>query len=97
MLTVLCAFTLAAGAESSSPENYNEDDSRKRLDQFADNLEAAYAAAGMAAIDIQTGEVLEGHLPPKALAMVREWSAIHKDDLLHMWETQEFKSLSPLE
>lgn len=39
----------------------------------------------MAAIDIQTGEVLEGHLPPKALAMVREWSAIHKDDLLHMW------------
>ncbi len=51
----------------------------------------------MAAIDIQTGEVLEGHLPPKTLAMVREWSAIHKDDLLHMWETQEFKSLSPLE
>ena len=28
----------------------------------------------MAAIDIQTGEVLEGHLPPKALAMVREWA-----------------------
>ncbi len=51
----------------------------------------------MAAIDIQTGEVLEGHLPPKALAMVREWAAIHKNDLLHMWETQEFMSLSPLE
>ena len=51
----------------------------------------------MAAIDIQTSEVLEGHLPPKALAMVREWAAIHKNDLLHMWETQEFKSLSPLE
>ena len=51
----------------------------------------------MAAIDIRTGEVLEGYLPPKALAMVREWSAIHKNDLLHMWETQEFKSLSPLE
>ena len=51
----------------------------------------------MAAIDILTGEVLEGHLPPKALAMVREWAAIHKNDLLHMWETQEFKPLSPLE
>lgn len=51
----------------------------------------------MAAIDIQTGEVLEGHLPPKALAMVREWAAIHKNNLLHIWETQEFKSLSPLE
>ena len=51
----------------------------------------------MAAINIKTGEVLEGYLPPKALSMVREWSDIHKDDLLQMWETQEFKSLSPLE
>ena len=51
----------------------------------------------MAAIDIQTGEVLEGYLPPKALVMVREWASIHKSDLLHMWETQEFKSIYPLE
>ena len=51
----------------------------------------------MAAIVIQTGDVLEGHLLPKALAMVQEWAAIYKNDLLHMWETQEFKSLSPLE
>lgn len=51
----------------------------------------------MAAVDIQTGEVLEGYLPPKALSMVREWAAIHKNELLHMWETQEFNSLPPLE
>lgn len=51
----------------------------------------------MAEIVIRTGEVLEGHLPPKALAMVREWVSINKNDLLHMWETQEFKPLSPLE
>lgn len=51
----------------------------------------------MAAIDIQTGEVLEGHLPPKALSMVREWITIHKADLLSIWDTQEFKTLSPLE
>ena len=51
----------------------------------------------MAEIVIRTGEVLEGHLPPKALAMVREWVAIHKDDLLEMWETQEFRQLAPLE
>ncbi len=51
----------------------------------------------MAAINIETGEVLEGHLPPKALSMVREWIELHKNDLLHMWETQEFKALSPLE
>lgn len=51
----------------------------------------------MAEIVIRTGEVLEGHLPPKALATVREWVSINKSDLLHMWETQEFKPLSPLE
>ena len=51
----------------------------------------------MAEIVIRTGEVLEGHLPPKALAMVREWVSINKSDLLQMWETQEFKPLSPLE
>ena len=51
----------------------------------------------LAAIDIQTGAILEGHLPPKALAMVREWVTIHQTELLRMWETQEFKALSPLE
>lgn len=51
----------------------------------------------MAAVTIQSGEVLEGHLPPKALSMVQEWIALHKDELLTMWETQEFQSLSPLE
>ncbi|MBP3870671.1 MAG: DUF4160 domain-containing protein [Faecalicoccus sp.] len=51
----------------------------------------------MAAVNIHTGEVLEGYLPPKALSMVQEWINIHKNDLLRIWETQEFKSLSPLE
>ncbi|MBQ7475025.1 MAG: DUF4160 domain-containing protein [Clostridia bacterium] len=51
----------------------------------------------MAEIVIRTGEVLEGHLPPKALSMVREWTEINKADLLEMWETQEFKPLAPLE
>ncbi len=44
-----------------------------------------------------TGEVLEGHLPAKALAMVREWLSLNKTALQEMWETQEFKALPPLE
>ena len=44
-----------------------------------------------------TGEVLEGYLPPKALAMVREWIALHKDTLQEIRETQEFKKIPPLE
>ena len=51
----------------------------------------------VAAVDFQTGDVLEGYLPPKALSMVREWAGIHKNELLKMWETQEFAALSPLE
>ena len=51
----------------------------------------------MAAIEIQTGNVLEGYLPPKALAMVQEWVGMYRDDLLRIWETQEFRKLSPLE
>ena len=49
------------------------------------------------AAEIQTSEILGGHLPPKALSMVREWIEVNEDDLLYMWETQEFKKLSPLE
>lgn len=35
----------------------------------------------VAAIDFMTGDVLEESLPPKALAMVREWLSLHKDTL----------------
>ncbi len=51
----------------------------------------------VAEIAIRTGEILEGELPPKAIQMVREWVSAHKEELLQMWETQEFKPISPLE
>ena len=51
----------------------------------------------IAAVEIQTGDILEGNLPPKALSMVREWTELHKDDLLKIWKTQEFIKLPPLE
>ena len=51
----------------------------------------------MAAIDLITGNVLEGYLPPKALALVREWISLHKDELKEIWETQSFKNIPPLE
>ena len=50
-----------------------------------------------AEIDIKTGVIIEGYLPPKAHDMVREWVDLNKKDLLKMWETQEFKTLYPLE
>lgn len=51
----------------------------------------------VAALDIQTLQVLEGSLPNKAMEMVIEWVNIHKEELLEMWYTQEFKQLTPLE
>ena len=51
----------------------------------------------VAAITISDGKVIEGALPNKALEMVKEWISLNKDELLTMWETQEFKQLSPLE
>ena len=51
----------------------------------------------MAAIDIQTGAVLEGELPPKAMSLVSEWMGMHRRELMAIWETQEFRKLPPLE
>lgn len=51
----------------------------------------------VAAVTISDGKVIEGALPNKALEMVKEWVSLNKEELLTMWETQEFKQLSPLE
>ena len=50
-----------------------------------------------AEITIQDGKILEGHLPPKALSMVREWIDLNKTNLMTIWKTQEFRALKPLE
>ena len=51
----------------------------------------------MGAIDIKTQKVMEGDLPKKALNMALEWVGQHRDELLEMWEKQEFRLLPPLE
>ena len=50
-----------------------------------------------AALDIRTGEVMDGYLPQRAIALVREWMELHREELLVMWETQEFKKIDSLE
>ena len=50
----------------------------------------------VAAIDINTMEVIEGYLPTKPLGKVREWIDYYRADLIAMWETQEFKTLPPI-
>lgn len=50
----------------------------------------------LGAIDIKTLKMIEGDLPPKALTLVKEWAEQHKDELIKIWETQEFTKLPPL-
>ena len=46
---------------------------------------------------IDTLEMIEGDLPPRALKMVREWGEMHKNELMDIWKTQEIKKLPGLE
>lgn len=48
-------------------------------------------------IAIQTLEMLEGDLPPKAVALAKEWVGLHQPELLQIWNSQEFVQLPPLE
>ena len=51
----------------------------------------------VAAIDFQEKVVIEGELPPKALELVMEWILIHEKELKDIWDTQDFRSIDPLE
>lgn len=50
----------------------------------------------MGAIDIRTGELLEGDLPPRALKLVQEWLNVNRNEILKIWNTQNFKKIPPL-
>jgi hypothetical protein len=47
------------------------------------------------------GEVYSGSLPRRALSLVREWLAIHRQELLNNWENAQkrepMQSIEPLE
>ncbi len=47
--------------------------------------------------NIQTLEMIEGDLPSRAQRLVKEWASQHQQELLSMWNTNEFKRLPGLE
>jgi len=50
-----------------------------------------------AVFDIQTLQMIEGDLPVRAQRLVREWGEQYQQELLRMWNTNEFKRLPGLE
>lgn len=46
--------------------------------------------------DLSTLALIEGDLPEKAVAMVREWAKDNQPALADIWNTQSFRELPPL-
>lgn len=49
-----------------------------------------------ALVSIESLELIEGDLPSRAEKLVLEWATLYQQDLLQMWNTQEFRKLPPL-
>jgi hypothetical protein len=48
----------------------------------------------IAQIELESLEVLNGHLPARAFRLVREWARLHTDELQRAWELAQ--ALEPL-
>jgi hypothetical protein len=46
---------------------------------------------------IESLEMIEGDLPIRSENLVREWGMLYQDELLRMWQNNEFKQLPGLE
>lgn len=47
-------------------------------------------------VEINTLKMSEGDLPHKELILVQKWVEQNKEELLKIWDTQEFTKLPPL-
>lgn len=54
-------------------------------DHLPPHFHAEYGDA-QALIDIRTLAIVAGHLPPRALGLVMEWAALHRQDLEAAWD-----------
>ncbi len=70
-------------------------------DHVPPHFHAEYAEF-TAQISIRDLGILEGYLPPKALALVVEWASLHQQELLENWKSLSeegsglFKKIEPL-
>jgi hypothetical protein len=61
------------------------------------HLHATYAGETLV-VAIQTGDVIAGNLPARALRLVQEWSALHPDELRLNWaRARENAPLVPID
>jgi hypothetical protein len=70
------------------------------LDHPPPHFHADYGGQ-VAQIDIQTGELLEGSFPQRALRLVQDWIELHRQELLENFaglqsETPRYRKIEPL-
>ncbi len=49
-----------------------------------------------AQFDLINGVFMRGALPSRQSRLVLAWYELHKQELMYMWETQDFKKIKPL-
>lgn len=49
-----------------------------------------------ASMEITTLNIMVGQLPAKVRGLVEEWSELHQEELLQMWNSKEFHKIVPL-
>ena len=49
-----------------------------------------------ALVGIEGLAVIEGDLPKRAEKLVLEWAGMYQDELMEMWNSQDFRKLPPL-
>ena len=49
-----------------------------------------------ASMEIDTFNIIAGHLPARIRGLVEEWAEIHQSELLEMWTSKEFHKIEPL-
>ena len=59
------------------------------------HLHAIYGEC-VGVFDLQSLEMTDGELPLTAQRLVKEWMALHQNELNEMWRTQKIVKLQPL-
>lgn len=63
------------------------------------HFHAGYAGDGVE-IAIESLQVIDGSLPPRALRLVKEWAELHQDELLANWDRarahEQLDAIDPL-
>ncbi len=66
------------------------------LEHGVPHLHAIYAEFN-GVFAIESLDMIEGDLPVRAQALVKEWAQRYQKDLLEMWRTQQYRALPGLD